>query len=347
MKMNKKVIVSALTIAMGAGIVGSISGTVAWYQYSTRATVQMMGTSIGVDKNLQVAISKNLPTSEGAWKTELKTADILNYLASEKTTVEFKPVTLSGAVVKDAGLGELKFKGNPRFGVANPAQWLDAATTDYAVLPLWFRSVEKDGTNTTLVEKELGMLDLSITDQSPEGKQDITKAVRIAIETNTVKAVIAKDVKETATYGKLDLDGNGEYDRAWTGYSELSGNEIGDEIVYGTADQVQTTYALEGTDNDKDTIICEELIDPEDASKLAIKGGLDLGPTGAAPIQVKLSIWLEGWQKLPTYLSSDITATGINETEDFAMWGVNNYSGSKFHIGMQFASGDSRVEVTE
>lgn len=351
MKMNKKVIVSALSIAMGAGIVGSISGTVAWYQYSTRATVQMMGASIGVDRNLQVAIGNDAPAIDSSmWKTELKTQDILNYL--DRTSLQFKPVTLSGAVSKNAGLGSMKFKGNPRRVYkaedAVTAKWLDAASQDYVVIPLWFRSVEKDGTNTKLVAKELGMSDLSITNQSAEGKKDITNAVRIAIEAPSANAVVANNTQETATYGKLDLDGNGENDREWTGYSELSGYEQGDEIVYGTDGQNQTTYSL-ADDTDKAAIVCEELTDPSDSSKLAIKGGLNLGPTSAsAAIKVKLSIWLEGWEKLPTYNTpDDPDTTEVDESEvsdgDNAMWNVNNYVGSKFHIGMTFASGDSRV----
>lgn len=54
-KMTKKLVVSSLAVAMGAALVGSISGTVAWYQYSTRVTAQLSGTSAGTSRNLQIS----------------------------------------------------------------------------------------------------------------------------------------------------------------------------------------------------------------------------------------------------------------------------------------------------
>ena len=56
MKINKKVMVTTLALAMGAALAGSISGSVAWYQYSTRASAQLTGTSVGTSRNLQIAL---------------------------------------------------------------------------------------------------------------------------------------------------------------------------------------------------------------------------------------------------------------------------------------------------
>lgn len=53
---NKKIIVSTLALAMGAALAGSISGSVAWYQYSTRAAAQVNGVSAGVTGDLAVSI---------------------------------------------------------------------------------------------------------------------------------------------------------------------------------------------------------------------------------------------------------------------------------------------------
>ena len=47
MKTNKKnIIIPALMMAVGLGLVGSISGTVAWYQYSTRVNVAYLGKQV-------------------------------------------------------------------------------------------------------------------------------------------------------------------------------------------------------------------------------------------------------------------------------------------------------------
>ena len=51
---KKKIVVSALAIAMGAALAGSISGSVAWYQYSTKAAAQIAGTSAGTIGELEI-----------------------------------------------------------------------------------------------------------------------------------------------------------------------------------------------------------------------------------------------------------------------------------------------------
>lgn len=345
MKMNKKVIASALTVAMGAGLVGSISGTVAWYQYSTRATVQMLGASIGVSKNLQVAIyGGNGTVPANLWKQELKTSDIMNYLDQEGTAVDFKPITTSGVVTKDAGLGTLTFKGNPRQYVADPANWIAAKTTDYVSLPLYFRSVENNGTSIIEAVKNIGLLDAKISNKSVSGKKDISNAVRIAIEpvdSTADKAVLA-NVASTATYGKLDLNGDGEFDREWSGYSEADDYEQGDEIIYGTANTNQTSYNLTAT-ADKTALFCTEGYDSNGDE--ALVGGKHFGKTTAAgPLKMNVTIWLEGWQKLDTYVDDDDDATGIDETESSAMWSIDNYVGSQFHVGFTFACADKTAD---
>ena len=114
--MNKKIIVPTLAMIMGAGLVGSISGTVAWYQYSTRAQIGMMGTSIGLDRNLEAAVTAISATSAPAansnvWKNELVTQDLYDVIGL--TEFKFNPVTTSAAYAKDADFGTISFKGNP------------------------------------------------------------------------------------------------------------------------------------------------------------------------------------------------------------------------------------------
>ena len=101
--MNKRIIVPTLAMIMGAGLVGSISGTVAWYQYSTRAQIGMLGMSIGVDRYLQVAFNDTEPAADSElWKTELKTADVLTFAGR---ALEFKPVTVAAGYAADSPAG--------------------------------------------------------------------------------------------------------------------------------------------------------------------------------------------------------------------------------------------------
>ena len=46
--MKKKIIVSALTLIAGFGLAGSVTSTIAWYQYSTRTNGALVGVSGGV-----------------------------------------------------------------------------------------------------------------------------------------------------------------------------------------------------------------------------------------------------------------------------------------------------------
>lgn len=58
MKINtfKKVAISTMALAMGAALVGSISGSVAWYQYSTRSTASYSGAAAHCTESLQVRL---------------------------------------------------------------------------------------------------------------------------------------------------------------------------------------------------------------------------------------------------------------------------------------------------
>lgn len=325
MKMNKKITASILAMTMGAGLVGSISGTVAWYQYSTRAQIGMLGMSIGVEKKLQVALSETQPANDSAlWKTELKTVDVYNFANRE---LEFKPITVAAGFAKDADFGSVTFKSNPVKGLTDPAKWTNAAETDYLKLKVWVRSVETDGAGAnTYLAKELGLSDAKIASKSVEGKLDISNAVRIAIDSDNDHAVIAKETASTNLYGPLAL-GNGVDNDTNKLYDEDPTPGTVSELTYGTLNAVGETYNLNNVD-DKNALLCGERVATADASQYAIVGGMDLGATTASqPASFTVTIWLEGWQKL---------------VNDKATWKAADYSGSQFFVGFEVASGDVR-----
>ena len=101
MKTNntKKIVVSVLALAMGAGLAGSISGSVAWYQYSTRATAQLQGVSTGTSRNLKVRIADGDYDQEtGDWEQDLTSAMINTYLGiggdGQPAALKLNPVTI-------------------------------------------------------------------------------------------------------------------------------------------------------------------------------------------------------------------------------------------------------------
>lgn len=328
--MNKRIIVSALAVTMGAGLVGSISGTVAWYQYSTRATIQMMGTSIGVDRNLEVAVTAasvtEAPTDNDAYKSEIGTADILNALG--RGQFDFEPLTTATAYTRNVALGSTVFKSNPIKYKTNIAEWITAKETAYVKYNLWVRATEKSGADqVTLVEKALGLTDAKIANKAVDGKNDISDAVRLSIETESADNAIIANVSSTALHGPLDLDNVPGNDKAHY-YSEIDAETA--ELDYGIADGVGTTYNLK-VSADTTALYAQEVEGTgPNVGKYVVKGGINLGTTpttGAAKITV--TVWLEGWQKFGTPDAS-------------AVWDVTKYAGAKFFVGFEIGSGYAR-----
>lgn len=326
--MNKRIIVSALAVTMGAGLVGSISGTVAWYQYSTRATIQMMGTSIGVDRNLEVAVTAadvdTAPTEDSAYKSQIGTNDILTALT--RTKFEFEPLTTNAAYTKDVALGSIKFKSNPIQYKTATNDWIDAKAKAYVSYNLWVRATEKnaDG-DINLVAKSLGLIDAKIANQSVSPKEDISDAVRLSLETADDSAIIA-NVGSTNLYGPLDLDDVPGNDKAHY-YSEIE--SAGEDLVYGISGAVGISYNLNEA-ADKTALYCVEAQGTGDnVGEYVVKGGINLGATTTtAAAKIKVTIWLEGWQKF-----GDPAA---------AVWDVTKYAGAKFFVGFEIGSGYAR-----
>ena len=129
MKLNKKIIVPALSLLAGASLIGSVSGTVAWYQYSTRANVSYIGSSAGVTGNLQVRIA-DATNEAGEWGPQIRTEDVLDYLESKGRAQKVEPVT-PGALERNGFLKELEIddgvavqhgEQDPADAVLNPSE---------------------------------------------------------------------------------------------------------------------------------------------------------------------------------------------------------------------------------
>lgn len=154
MKINKaKMMVATLAIVAGAATVGSISGTVAWFQYNTRVTAAYVGTTASVSRNLQIRIHddhiESYDDDHSTWKTNLEVNDISAYLTAKKNLTDadekkgngssFSPVTY-GKAAKDAALpstGDFANgpKSNPMAGQFAYENWADATAGDYITLP--------------------------------------------------------------------------------------------------------------------------------------------------------------------------------------------------------------------
>ena len=186
---KKKIIVSTLALAMGAALAGSISGSVAWYQYSTRASAQLVGTSIGTMGQLQVKAAG------------------LEYSDHIAPAVEqFKPISASGT----AG-SALAYYDHPVYQTAElPAMGATAGYIDYT---LSFKfSESQNGSSWQQQVKNVYLTHFEIANAGSEN--DITNAVRVELIGTNHRFLLANvDSKETITKGNLDLNNNGKADR--------------------------------------------------------------------------------------------------------------------------------------
>lgn len=303
-----------LSSARGLAFIGSIGGTIAWYQYSTLATAAVSGSSAKCTENLQVAVG----TGEGlAFKSSLTTNDIANYLkttraeADKETVTVLKPVT-AGNQERNATLNGLK--SNPVYQHGPYTDWEDAVNTDYVTFPLTFRVLDIDGNSgNTLLNRDskLGLSDITIEGKDvagneAEGKTDISSAIRVHFSskdgTADVNRLVSKDGVETVTHGPLDLNGDGTDDTM----AKYEWDNNSTAIDYGSANSKETSYS---------------------AAEMSTKDGINYtNYIGVIPanqtLTVNVTIFREGWQVL--------------EGSTTAIWDATKVIGANYRVGRSF-----------
>ena len=362
MKIKKKsIIIPAFALLIGASLAGSISGTVAWYQYSTRVNAAYVGVSGGTSGNLQIKLG------DGEWGTRLTKEQIATYIASSDYGSAVQPIT-SGSMVKDGAI-PANFYLNPVYGQgdAYAENWMKASKGNYIVLPLQLRYVERDGTKENSVDaknvaKEVYLSDLLIQDDAANAAEDLSDAIRFHINAyadadalvpaNHVNRLISKKGGTTVTNGKLDLDGDGVLDFTYDSDKYGFGGDTKTDIVYGAGVQqsfssynVNKTnvsyYNADGTVGGSDenvySMVAKSVgnsMDLDNDSKLYDTGkSKSIGSTVASEtefLHVNITIWVEGWQTL------EVENPSSHEIEHKAIWS-EDYLKSKFNVGFEFA----------
>ena len=310
--MKKKIIVSALALAIGAGLAGSVTSTIAWYQYSTRTTAAYVGVAGGTSGNLQMRLRK-----EGEdWTTKITKEQMASYLGS-KTIV---PVTSGEMNLKDNVPST--FYCNPLYGYEAQSSWKTATVANYVTIELELRYIEgKETANEANLAKDIYLSDLFLAkDESDTTHEDLSSAVRFHIAAYSdpsakEKRLISKDGGTTVTHGYLDLNGDGADDVKYEKKSDKYGftNGEGEKISYGGTSSTQISYAS--------SEIVADLAN-------GVKGGDRLlGTTlvsDSSFLKVDITIWVEGWAKLPEGNSGK------------AIWEVADFSNAKFDVGFEF-----------
>ena len=237
---KNKIIVSALALCIGASLAGSVSGTIAWYQYSTRANVSFIGQSGGISGNLQMRFA-----GDTNWTTRITYDQLNEKLAAGGYATKVAPITF-GAMGRNAELPADSYV-QPIPGVANMASWIKAAKKNYAQFTLELRYNERDGVvegegnaakDAKNIEKDVYLSNLVLKKDgnvSNSEKGDLSNALRVHISSSyknmtgrdgqgvavyadpavTNNELISKNGGVTLTEGELDVDGDGVSDKGY------------------------------------------------------------------------------------------------------------------------------------
>lgn len=275
----QKIVVPTLAICLGAALAGSISGTVAWYQYSTRASAAYLGTSAGTAGNLKLRIKGTNTATDDKWSNGLSKDAIKGYLEDKGLGQDIIPIT-AGNIGEDSALNKIggtgadkdlpKFFKNPirsfdQTVPYNGGSWLKADQTMYVQIPLEVAFIEYDGekpegsnVDKEYLEKEVYISDLLIQEdyQNTSGDnnfKDLSSAVRVHISSyrdddtseghvdTAFDRLISKDGGSILTEGYLDLDGDGELD------SVTTGTDAGAKYGFGSGNQTKNVVYGEGS----------------------------------------------------------------------------------------------------
>ena len=258
-KFSGKFTIIGLLAAVSCGIVGSITGTFAWYGYSTRATASLSGTTINTTANIQVGIydkeeleivglSKTADENNIYWQKGfggLRIDSISDYLSKKGYGGNsMRPVSSGNYYVP--GSETVRKDVEPIEMVTYQTNTGNAASKeDYFVLPLAFR-VARSTKNQDEVEYLKGTkiylsdieVDLELED---EQTSDLDKAFRIDFKEDrkdldegeqiyTLLAPGREDDGSTALAGLLDGNIDGFADVVEIDYPYKPRHEL----VYGT-----------------------------------------------------------------------------------------------------------------
>ena len=246
-------IIAVMTGFTFAGFASAITGTLAWYAYSTRITISLTGTAVRSSVQLELGIVDNdnyfsaseistynltrVDESDGnsiVWNKSAAglTSEMINaYLAnSVYSTNELSPVTTLGRSGDDA----LDLYAAPECSSRSGEDRIhdDAKTKDYVQIPFAFKILNSQ--EYCVPHKEIW-----ITDTVVAAERNLEKAIRVFVD--NVNDNLAANNRylfrpdsatnenpgATTVAGLLDLNGDGYYD-----YNATSRNEY----LYGDID---------------------------------------------------------------------------------------------------------------
>ena len=377
--LNKnKIIVSALALCIGASLAGSVSGTIAWYQYSTRANVAFIGESGGFSGNLQMRFLSEAD-DDSAWRTRISWQEMNANLTTNGYAEKIVPMTFGAMDKDDARPADGYLQPLP--GVGDMTKWAKADKKNYAQFQLQLRYNERDGAeegepavDDKNVAKDVYLSKVLIQQDANNGeKGDLSDAIRVHIsssDTTQIKnKLISNQGKEIATKGALDIDGAPGVDQVYPDGDEFGfahdENDLID-VIYGddgndSTKEIQSSYKANATDYVAGAHYTQQEIDDVQSGDPAEGKTTDdwkVEPVYPAIVYSKDNVLYnnseansspESGKSLGKTVAGDaayltVTVTiwveGWQPLDDNAIWDAK-YIKSKFNVGIQFAVQDA------
>ena len=230
-----------------AAFVGSISGSLAWWAYSTRVSVQYQGTSVATSVQLQIGLkTEGFDDSEAQQLIDLGMLEDPD-LASGSTRYFFSKagaglpehtiatyLSIQGEYSIDTlyPVTSRQYKTGDQLKLYQPlfkgASDIDAETTKnrYVKIPFVFRVITLNE-DQPVKNQYIWLTHVNLAASSPESH--VKEALRMYLDNGSKRFIInpsddsTNEIEATKVFGLLDLDKNGYYDQ----------DPSGKEIVYG------------------------------------------------------------------------------------------------------------------
>ena len=248
-----KLLFGFLGLATFASLVGSVSGSLAWYAYSTRATISYAGTSVERTAQLQIGVvspnevefdANEMQEDEDLFDGTnhyyfapigfgLSTATLAKYLDANNYATDYLVPVTSGAYEQGHDSFSLRNAPNPSSG--NTTNNVVAPSVFYAHFQFVFRIAKNAyaDVNEYLPDRDIWLTD-AVAKRSFVEDGDAFKALRIFVDRSDadydydyIFNPSASEGGETKVGGLLDIEKNGYYDY----------DEDNNEIIYGEYDE--------------------------------------------------------------------------------------------------------------
>ena len=249
---------AVLSMVTVASFVGSLSGSLAWYAYSTRATVSYQGTAVSQAEQLQIGLISDVDFRGSLTGITKETIDGTDYYWA-KAGVGFKSAAIQAYLEKqgyatnslepvtsreyDSG-DDLSLFQSPIKG--RTSTFVEAKKSQYCYLHFAFRIIGRDGMGNDVYRQGQSIWLTKATAAAAGANQDIYKALRLHVDGESKFVLNPSSLSDTKgstkVAGVLNLDTDEYYD--YNAYGEL---------IYGDYDGTPTkTYNATASANPVD-----------------------------------------------------------------------------------------------